>query len=245
MCTWIAPPGQLKLKNAEIHLWRVDLDRNTSAFPVLKPILSLEERRKADRFRLDLDHRRYILARGTLRTILARYLKTEPGELVFRCGPKGKPELASHAVHFNASHSHGLALYAISRMRDVGVDVERVRAGIDEDVARAFFSLRALRFLGALPQPMRRRAFYQGWTRMEAYSKACGEGLTLGPESLEVFTEPRLSMPLLMPDDLVEETSEVLCQGENTQFPHNFFTRQPQPAGLQLSCQPSEEAALQ
>jgi hypothetical protein len=48
------------------------------------------------------------------------------------------------------------------------------------------------------PQPARRRAF-QGWTRIEAYSKASGEGLDSGLETFEIFLDlrtPVLHRPL-------------------------------------------------
>lgn len=205
MPTWNAPHGALELKNGEIHLWQADLDRNMCSLLTLMQTLTPEECRKAAGFRLELERNRYILARAALRTILARYLKTAPGELGFCYGPGGKPELASGTLRFNVSHSHGLALYAISRARDVGVDVEQVRPGIEADVARCFFSPRAIQFLEALPPGARRRAFFRGWTRMEAYSKARGEGLGLGLEIFEIFLGPSQRGRLHTPDDPVED----------------------------------------
>src|SRR5882724_2582613 len=196
ICTWNAPHGLLEFKDGEIHLWRADLDRSTNALPALKQTLAPEELTKAGQFRLERDRNRYILAHGALRSILSRYLKTTAGEPMFRYGLQGKPALVSDAVRFNLSHSDDLVISAISRGPDVGVDVERVRPGVDEDVAGCV-SPRALRFLEALPQPARRRAFFQAWTRMEAYSKARGEGLKSGLETFEVFLD--LSTPGLPP----------------------------------------------
>ena len=188
--TWSVPHGPLDLKSGEIHLWRVDLNQEgRNALSGLEGTLSADELAKAGGFRSERDRNRYVLAHGALRTILARYLKTTPGEPVFRYGPKGKPELANRAnrgVRFNLSHSHDLVLCAISRAGHVGVDVERVRPGVEKDVA-ACLSPAALGVLEALPPAERRRAFYQGWTRMEAYSKARGEGLESGLETFEVF----------------------------------------------------------
>lgn len=194
---WTGPPGSAKSKHAEIHLWRVDLDRNAHSLLALESSLAPEERAKASAFRLERDRNRYIMARGALRTILAWYLKAAPGELVFRCGVRGRPELADDGLRFNTSRSHDLALYAVSRTCEVGVDVERIRSGIEEDVVRCFCSRRALRYMEALPQPVRRRAFFQGWTRMEAYQKARGEGLKPGLENFERFLHP--SNPALLP----------------------------------------------
>ena len=57
-------------------------------------------------------------ARAALRQLL--------GEAEVVVGDDGKPR-ASGGLHFNLSHTDGLALIAISRAREVGVDVERVR----------------------------------------------------------------------------------------------------------------------
>jgi 4'-phosphopantetheinyl transferase len=197
-CTWQVPHDLLELQSGEVHLWRVDLDRNMDGLPALEQTLAREERAKAGQFRFELHRNRYVVAHGALRTILARYLKTTPCKPVFRCGSHGRPELASGAVYFSMSHSHDLALCAISRARHLGVDVEHVRPGVETDLAGCF-SPRALRFLEPLPQPARRHAFFQGWTRMEAYSKASGEGLDSGLETFEIFLDlrtPVLHRPL-------------------------------------------------
>ena len=195
--TWQAPYGPLELKKREVHLWRADLDRNMNAVSALTQTLGPEELAKAGQFRFELDRNRYIIAHGALRNILARYRKTMPGEPVFRYGPAGKPELASGAVRFNMSHADDLFLCAISLARAVGIDVERVRPGVDQVVAGWLSSPRARCFLEALPQPARRRAFFQSWTRLEAYGKARGEGPILDPETFEDCLD--LRSPILLP----------------------------------------------
>lgn len=199
MCTWTSPPRRLELNGSEVHLWRVDLDRHPSAIPAVAQTLAPEERRQAAAFRSERDRHHYILARGALRSILALYLQTKPGGIVFCYGAQGKPELAGGPVRFNVSHSGALALYAISNARDVGVDVERVRPGMERDVAGWFLSLRGIRFLEALPPRARRRAFFQGWTRMEAYSKARGEGIVAGLKNFETFLGGSDSVSLCAP----------------------------------------------
>ena len=188
---WIAPRGPLELKTGDIHLWRVDLDRNPHHLPALEQTLAPAERRRAAAFRFAADRTRYSLTRGALRTILARYLIISPEKLVLRAGPQGKPELAGGELRFNVSHSDGLALFAITSAHDVGIDVERVRGGIEEDISAWFLSLRAIRLLEALPKPARQRAFFQGWTRMEAYSKASGDQISAGLENFDSFLRLR------------------------------------------------------
>ena len=214
--TWLAPPGSLELKNGDIHLWRVDLDRNLHTLPDLEQHLSSAERKAAGAFRLAADRSRYSLTRGALRTILGRYLNAPPEKLAFRNGPRGKPELAGAELRFNVSHSHGLALFAISSVHDVGVDVERVRSGIEEDVAGWFLSLRAMRLLEALPKAARERAFFQGWTRMEAYSKASGDEITIALENFECFLRRRRPVFLRTLGDPTDSAAWWL---------HDFFPR--------------------
>lgn len=178
-----------ELPDGEIHLWRADLDRDMSALPALATALAPEELAKAGRFRFVRDRNRYIVAHGTLRAILAWYMNARSRDLTFRYGPQGKPELAGDALRFSMSHSHDLVLVAISRVAAVGVDVELVRPGVDQDVARCFMT-RARQPLDELPRAPGRRAFFQAWTRMEAYLKARGEGLNFGLKPLEAFLEP-------------------------------------------------------
>lgn len=220
---WVRPQGSLELKQGEIHLWRADLDRHMDSLPVLEQTLDAGEREKAGEFHSQADRNRFILARAILRTILAKYLNTQPGQLTFCYGPQGKPELAGGSVRFNVSHSDGLALYAISGVHDVGVDVERVRPGVEEDVAGWLFPLRAIRFLEALPQPARRHAFFQGWARMEAYQKARGEGLALSFENFETFLHQR-DLVLFGPREDLGEAAQWWL--------HGFFPRRGYVAAL-------------
>jgi 4'-phosphopantetheinyl transferase len=194
---WRVLHRRLELQDGEVHLWLADLNRNRSALLGLAGVLALDECAKASRFRLDRDRQRYIFAHGVLRTILARYLAALPSNLVFRCGSFGKPELASGAVRFNMSHADDLVLCAISRTAEVGVDVERVRLGVDRAIGKWLESPRARGYLEALAPGARRRAFFQGWTRMEASAKAHGKGLLFDQHVLENFLGP--PSPVLPP----------------------------------------------
>jgi 4'-phosphopantetheinyl transferase len=178
--SWTVP------KAGEIHLWRVDLGREVNAPPTLVRALAPSELAKAGKFHSALDRNRYVLAHVGLRTILARYLNTTSGDVVFRQGPHGKPELTGGTVRFNMSHPHDLAVIAISRNCPVGVDIERMEAGVDEELTRCL-SPNAHRLLRALPNVARRRVFFQAWTRMEAYAKARGDGLESQLHTLEAF----------------------------------------------------------
>jgi len=192
---WCAPPETMTLGENEVHVWRASLERPCSEIEALKHHLAEDELARADRFHFQRHRTHFIVARGLLRTILSRYLKMEPSRLRFRYGPKGKPELAGdtsrRGLRFNVSHSHGLALYAVTEDREIGVDVERIRSDVaGQKIAERFFSPREADALRQLPAEVRQKAFYTCWTRKEAYLKAIGEGITLRLDQFEVSTTP-------------------------------------------------------
>jgi 4'-phosphopantetheinyl transferase len=131
------------------------------------------------------------MARATLRLLLGRYLDSDPARLRFCYGAHDKPALAPESggdsPRFNVSHSHGLALIALTRSREIGVDLEQIRPEIAlENIARRFFSQAEVATLFALPPRERGEAFFACWTRKEAYIKAKGGGLTIPLDQFDV-----------------------------------------------------------
>ncbi len=210
--SWPPPPAHLTLAEDEVHVWRAHLDLAPAQVRELLRTLTPDERARARRFRFRRDRDRFIVARGVLRAILGRYLGVDPGRLRFRYSPYGKPALADEfedeGIRFNLAHSQGIALYAVSRGRDVGVDVEYVRADLaDERIAERFFSPREVAMLRAVPAEQRREAFFHCWTRKEAYVKARGEGLSLPLDQFDVSLAPGEPAALLStPGDPPEVT---------------------------------------
>src|ERR1051326_1991505 len=116
----------------------------------------------------------------------------EAGDIQFGYGANGKPYFADEThrwLRFNLSHSHGVALYAISAEREIGIDVEYVRRVPDVDVEN-IFSASEIAALKALPESVRPRAFFACWTRKEAYIKARGGGLSIPLKSFSVSLSP-------------------------------------------------------
>ncbi len=179
----------MSLGESEIHVWRAELDAPAAAHDRLKRHLSPDELARASRFVFEEHRRRFVAARGILRDVLARYLGCTPAALQFRYGRRGKPEVDSGGLdlRFNLSHSGGVAVVAVARGREVGIDVERIRPEAATDaIARRFFSPREVEALAALPPKERLEAFFRCWTRKEAYIKARGEGLRIPLSSFDV-----------------------------------------------------------
>ena len=171
-----------------VHVWAANLDsqRSTDA-------LSPDERERIARFHHPEDRQRHAAARAALRELLGEYAAIDPGAVRFSYGPRGKPSLAepTDGIHFNLSHSEAVAVYAVALGAEVGVDIERVRPSDDlEDVARDYFSAREVAALLALPAALRPRAFFDCWTRKEAYIKAVGDGLACPLDRFEVTLAP-------------------------------------------------------
>jgi 4'-phosphopantetheinyl transferase len=139
-------------------------------------------------------------------------LDVEPSQLRFRYNRYGKPalagELAEDWLRFNLSHSHGLALYAFTENREIGVDLEFIRPELaGEEIARRFFSSAEAAELAALPSHLRTEAFFNCWTRKEAYIKARGKGLSLPLDQFDVSLAPGKPAALLRARGEPDESS--------------------------------------
>lgn len=192
---WFEPPEHLLLGSNAVHVWRVSLDHSPSEIALFQNNLDDDERSRADRFYFSRDRERFIVARGILRAILGRYSNRAPNSLCFSYNTHGKPALVSESdadgIRFNLSHSNGKALYAISRGREIGVDLEFIRCDLEaEQIAERFFSRSEIETLRALPPSLRKYAFFLCWTRKEAYIKARGEGLSLPLDQFDVSLIP-------------------------------------------------------
>ncbi len=192
---WSPPPSNLVLRHNEVHVWRADLEAEAARVQNLRAMLSPDEVARADCFRFQPDQERFIIARGLLRVILGRYLELEPGQLHFSYSSYGKPALTNgvgqEIFNFNMSHSHQLALYAVTRGRKIGVDLENIRTDFAcEEIAERFFAPAEKTRLRAIVPEMKHEAFFNGWTRKEAYIKARGQGLAFPLHQFEVSLTP-------------------------------------------------------
>jgi 4'-phosphopantetheinyl transferase len=192
---WSLPPDHRQLNEADVHVWAANLDKLSERFSPFERSLSRDERDRAMRFHFERDRSRFIAGRGLLREVLSSYLKIEPARLQFAYGPSEKPILKifprHRTLHFNLAHSNDLILIALTRACAIGIDVEKIRPIPDpENLARHFSSPSELLKLMTLPREKRLPAFFNLWTRKEAYIKATGNGLSDVIKEVEVSFFP-------------------------------------------------------
>jgi 4'-phosphopantetheinyl transferase len=179
------------IQKNEVHVWAVNLAPPAIEMEQLYALLSDDERERAGRFSFAEHANRYTVARANLRRILSRYTDVAPGLLQFRYTANGKPFLANTPIRFNLSHSSDLALVAVARDREVGIDVERIRRDDDLlEVAEHYFAPVERANLRSLSTEERCFGFFRCWTRKEAYLKARGEGLSMDLHSFSVSLGP-------------------------------------------------------
>jgi 4'-phosphopantetheinyl transferase len=184
--TWLDAEAPGALRAGEVHVWRYLLSEASPRARTLAELLSTEERSRAAAFSFAADRLRFVIGRAMLRSHIAGYTGVEPGDVQFRAGPHGKPELALPSdtrMGFSVSHSGEVVLLAFALDVSVGVDVEGVRRSGAERLAERFFS-RAERDT-VLNAEDRQASFCTLWTLKEAFLKAAGVGLS-GIEGVEV-----------------------------------------------------------
>lgn len=161
--------------------------------------LSNEERDRAARFGSEMLRDRYVAGRGLLRQWLSRHVGRAAGSITIDYGVAGKPIVREDPpLYFNVSHSGDLFACAITRAGEVGIDVEQHRPIDDfEDIARRFFSAPEVEALTQVQRSDRLAAFYQCWTRKEAFLKATGEGFSRPLDTFAVSLGPSVPARLV------------------------------------------------
>ena len=197
---WGIAPETFTLPDHTAHVWRVSLDRADDAARRLSDVCSPDERRRADRFHFSQDARRFLVGRGILRLLLARYLCTEPQSVEFAYGRYGKPGVAptisGPSIQFNVSHSAGVMLCALTSNVNVGVDIEQVRSLPEYDrMIERTLNERERSALYSLPASEQLKAFFMCWVSKEAQLKATGAGLSGALDEVETYATVVVESP--------------------------------------------------
>jgi 4'-phosphopantetheinyl transferase len=175
----------------QTHIWKLNLDDVFDTYERFASKLNKVEAEKASRFYFEKDRVSYTITHGFLRLLLSDYLSLDPSQVNYQQNPYGKPfledESLNAAIKFNLSHSNRGAVIAISKGQELGVDIEFHKSDFPlEEIAKRFFSTWEVGVLMSLPIGQRKRAFFDCWTRKEAFIKAKGEGLSMPLDRFDI-----------------------------------------------------------
>lgn len=89
------------------------------------------------------------------------------------------------------AHSNHLAVIGFTRTYELGIDIEFIRPVFAiEDIGERIFSFRERKEFSALPKNLKQKAFFNCWTRKEAFIKAIGKGLSFPLDQFSVSFVP-------------------------------------------------------
>lgn len=166
-------------RTTAVLLRYVDLDLCGDG-PAQRALLGPAERDRHGRIAVPRAAARFVAAQAALRLTTARYCGVPVGELRWTRSSHGKLRLTAPdpSVQVSLSHAGDRAAIAITRGREVGVDLEEIRPSPP-------------------PLPLGTRCltigpggFFAAWTRMEACVKASGGRLTDGLSLLSAGPGP-------------------------------------------------------
>ncbi len=186
-----------KLQQGVVDIWLCKAETVKDKFGYFSTLLSAEEQARAQRFKLDIHRNRFIMSHGFKRSVLAKYLFIEPAHIQFQSGDKGKPSLVAaednqQDIKFNLSHTQDITLLAVSRGTELGIDIEYMDRKTEwAEICQRFYTEPEKQALFALAKENQKSAFYQLWTRKEAYMKVLGSGLSLPPTGFTLTVPPQ------------------------------------------------------
>lgn len=196
MNNWQSQDADKTLGDDEVHIWLSFLNLHQARLKHLYPLLSAAEKERSEHFKHYKQRKNYIASHGFLHTALGHYINTPANEIEFSHGEQGKPSIIdeknSENIQFNLSHSGSLAILAICKNHQLGVDIECTdRKANWPGIARRFFTENEQQDFFQLDEKLQEDAFYKVWTRKEAHMKVTGKGLSLPPRQFEISIPPK------------------------------------------------------
>lgn len=166
------------IKEDEIHVWNVSFLDFSNEIAFLTNVLSPDEIERARAYKLLADQHRFILGRGLLKYLIAKYLNIQIQDVQILYGLWGKPCITpKKRLYFNISHSGNYALYAFTRRYEVGIDLEYINTNMAlDEIVTTIFSKEDLTYWETLGKQDKIYMFFKYWVYKEAFLKAKGKG---------------------------------------------------------------------
>jgi 4'-phosphopantetheinyl transferase len=165
-----------------IKIWLGDIAAQDDGYQRYWGILDQTEQQHALTIKNGQIHRRYVEVRARLRILLGDIVNANPDQLRINKAEHGKPYLVDYPeVAFNLSHSADKLAIAITYNCELGIDIEQCkpRKNLAALVDKCFGE-EEKSYWQQLPEHQQTQAFYQFWTRKEAFVKATGKGIAIG-----------------------------------------------------------------
>lgn len=158
-------------------------------------LLKLVSKRKQEeilKLYFDVDKKLHLYAELLVRSKIIYMLGVSNHNISFEKNTYGKPYFRNVSeFYFNVSHTRNAVTVAFST-KEIGVDIERINQA-DLKITERFFNPLEERYIKESNNP--NRAFFEVWTKKEAYLKCIGTGLYTPLPSFNVLSHiDRLSI---------------------------------------------------
>ncbi len=172
----------------DVHLYRLDLDDSDTLYADKEDqFLSVAERTKANKFVHDIHRVRYTRGRTLMRKVLADYLDVPASKVVIKEQERGKPYVDKNSIEFNLSHAENLAVLAVTKNQQIGIDLESFTRLVElDELSKIHFTEFERNWLSSYSEIQRQQAFFWLWTAKEARMKVTGEGFALASTEIEI-----------------------------------------------------------
>lgn len=182
----------LSITEKNIHLWLIDLSKKNLTPDTMKSVLDSKELNKVDGFNTTSEKESYLYFRAFLRIILSKYLEIKPKDVVINIGKRGKPFVQDSEIKFNISHKKNVAVVAVAKNCEIGVDIEDLEKKFDYNkIVKRFFLTEEKEFLRGADNQERWNKFLRIWTLREAVVKALGKSMALSINKVSILFSDR------------------------------------------------------
>ena len=186
---WGQVPEGVGSHDLEVHLCFVDNVVKSVDLEAGLELLSDAERLRVDNMLSPVDRVLRAARFARRRQLLAEYLGIDPFNVKVTYDERGRPE-TSGDCRFSCSYAGEVFVMALTRGRDIVVDVEKIRNFAEGKLLTRHLSALEIGTLKTMPEHDAVFAASRIWTRKEAYAKARGIGFSLEPRDIVVATSP-------------------------------------------------------
>ena len=197
----------------DIYLLEIDGFLTKDEYIGLLNLVSPEKKEKIEKLRDFEDAQSRLFGDLLIRKIIKDKLGLKNNEINFGVNEYNKPYLcANQNFHYNLSHSGKYIVCAVSDRR-VGVDIETIKP-INKQVAKRFFTYDESQYILSKLNENQTKAFYEIWTKKEAYVKCMGKGLKIPLNTFNVFA-PEISCFFYCALSNEKAICHVYCESSN------------------------------